>query len=403
MKLFLFMKKDVIRAYVLKNAIEHEGKAIAGSVISGLFKEGLKKDKIKSVVKDVNKIINEVNKLSLDRQKEEFDGLSKLVGKRKEREGLPKLDKSSKGVITRFSPSASGPMHIGHVLTAGPAYLYVKKFGGKFYFRIEDTNPDNIYKKSYKMLEDEAKWLFEKPIVMIQSERMELYYKYLKKLFDLEKIYVCDCNPDEFKRLIIDEKACKCRGLGKDENLKRWNMMLKNEYKQGEAVVRFKSNLKDKNPAMRDFPLARINTNSHPLQDKKYKVWPLMNLAVSVDDMESKITHIIRGKDHKDNAKRQEMIFKVFKKKYPVSIFIGRLHFKDLELSTSKMREGIENGKYKGWDDSKLLTVSSLKKKGYVPEVFWKFVEQRGLSEVDKVMSKDDFYKLLDDFGKKDK
>ena len=102
-----------------------------------------------------------------------------------------------------------------------------------------------------------------------------------------------------------------------------------------------------------------------------------MNLSVTVDDIELGITHIIRGKEHMDNAKRQEMIYNALgKKQCPWVGFIGRLHFKDLEISTSKMRKAIEEGKYSGWDDLRLPTAAALKKQGYKPESFWKFVEQ---------------------------
>ena len=177
-------------------------------------------------------------------------------------------------------------------------------------------------------------------------------------------------------------------------------MLDKNGFKQGESVLRFKSNMKDPNPAMRDFPLARINTTTHPLQKNKYRVWPLMNLAVAVDDIETKITNIIRAKDHRDNAKRQEMIFKVLGKKPPWTGFLGRFKFKDMEFSTTKIREEIEKGKYSGWDDIKLPTLVSLKKQGYKPSAFWKFAEQIGLSENDKVMDKKEYFLLLNDFNK---
>lgn len=177
-----------------------------------------------------------------------------------------------------------------------------------------------------------------------------------------------------------------------------------NSYKPGEAVLRFKSNLKDKNPAMRDFPLARINLTPHFLQKNKYRVWPLMNLAVSVDDIEQKITHVIRGKDHIDNAKRQKMIYKALKiAKYPWTAFIGRLHLENFTLSSSQIREDIEKGKFKGWDDPALLTLSSLKKQGYKPEAFLMLAEQRGISEADKTISKEALLEVLNTFNKKAK
>ncbi len=388
---------------MLKNAIEHNGKATTGPVINSLFKEGLKRTGIKNAMLKINEVLKEINKLSVEEQRKEFEKLQGLVGHRPERKGLPPLPKAKKGkVVTRMSPSPSGALTLGHILTIGPNFLYSEKYKGKFYVRIEDTNPDNIYKPAYKMIEQESKWLCDNKVkIVIQSERMNLYYKYAEKLLNKQSAYVCDCDKEEFKKLLLEKKACSCRNLSVKENLKRWRKMLdKKGYKQGGAVLRFKSDLKHKNPAMRDFPLARINETKHALQGNKYRVWPLMNLAVPVDDIEMGITHMIRGKEHRDNAERQKMIYKVFGRKYPWDSYIGRIHFQGLAISASKMRQGIKLGKYKGWDDSRLPTAASLKKKGYKPEAFWKFVEQRGLSEVDKVINKKDFFEVLDRFNK---
>jgi glutamyl-tRNA synthetase len=353
----------------------------------------------------VNKILKEVNSLSIDEQEKEFVKLEKLVGHRKVREGLPELPNAKKGkVIMRMSPSPSGALTLGHILTILPNFLYVQKYGGKFYIRIEDTNPENIYKPAYKMIEEESKWLCKNKVkIIIQSKRMNLYYKYAEKLIDKGFAYVCECGKEEFKEFILKKKACSCRSLDKKQQKERWKKMLDEKgYKQGQAVLRFKSNMKDNNPAMRDFPLARINTKKHPLQGNKYKVWPLMNLAVTIDDIEQGMTHIIRGKDHMDNAKRQKMLYIALgiEKQYPWIAFIGRLHFSDFEMSASKIRKAIESGKYKGWSDKRLPTASSLKKQGYKPEAFYKFVEQRGISEVDKVISKKDFFEVLEQFNK---
>ena len=401
------ISEDLILAYALKNAVEHNGNAQVGSVLSSLFFEGLERGDVKKILPDIKKQVDIVNKLGLEEQKKQFLKLEKKTSQREGRVGLSELPGSSKGVIMRFAPSPSGPLHIGHAMTACLSFLYVQKYGGKFYVRIEDTNPENIYKQAYKMIKEESKWLFNnKAIVVIQSERMDLYYKYAEKLLKSGNAYVCTCDSEKFKEFISERKNCPCRALSAKENLERWKKMLeknaKKNYNSGEAVLRFKSSMQDKNPAFRDFPLARINETSHALQGKKYRVWPLMNLSVSVDDLEQKMTHIIRAKEHRDNSKRQEMIFKALgkTKKIPWTAFLGRIHFKDLHLSTTQMRKDIEAGKYTGWDDKRLPTIASLKKQGYKPEVFWKFSEQVGLSEVDKTMSQEEYFNLLRQFNK---
>ncbi len=392
------------KAYALKNAIAYNGKVNQGSVISSLFHEGLKKDEVKKYIKEISKIIKEVNSLSLEKQKKEFEKLKNLIDERPAREGLPELPNVKKsGVIMRFAPSPSGAMTVGHALTSSISYLFVMKYGGKFYVRIEDTNPDNIYPPAYDLLKKDSDWLFEgNAKIIIQSDNMKKYYDYVKKLLNKDAVYVCTCKPEKFKKFADSKKACPCRKLSVNENKNRWEKMLdKKGYKVGEAVLRFKSNMQDANPAMRDFPLARINETEHPRQKNKYRVWPLMNLAVTVDDIEEKMTHVIRAKDHRDNAKRQEKIYKILGKKFPWTGFLGRWHIKGMRLSASEFTKGIKEGKYSGWDDPNLPTLQALKKKDYRPEAFWKFAEKIGLSETDKVIDKKEFFLLLDEFNKR--
>lgn len=391
------------RAYALKNAVSHEGTAMQGPVISSLFNEGLKKNDVGKYAKKISEIILEVNSLSPEEQEKEFKKLEKQVSERTSREGLPELpDVPKTGIITRFRPSPSGPLHIGHLISNMIAPLYVKKYKGKFYVIIDDTDPETALAEAYKNIPKDCDWVFGKVHKYVNaSDRMDVYYKYAENLIKKDSAYVCTCLPEDFKKFSEDKKNCPCRKFNVKENMERWEKMLsKYGYKPHEAVLRFKSDMKHKNPAMRDFPLARINETKHPLQGNKYRVWPLMNLAVAVDDIEFKMTHVIRGKDHRDNAERQKMIYEVFGKKFPWTFFIGRLKFTDLILSKRKLTAAIKSGEFSGAEDVRLPTLASLKKRGYKPEAFAKFIEQRGLTEVDKVMDSKEFFQTLDNFNK---
>ena len=399
------MIKDLdkkIKAYALKNAIAYKGKANSGAIISALFNEGLEKSDIKKIMPKIQKTIQEIEKLSLEKQKKEFEKLKEIISERETRQGMPELPNAENGVILRFAPSPSGAFHIGHAITACMSYNYIRKYGGKFIIRIEDTNPENIYPKAYDLIKKDSKWLFEnKAEIIIQSNRMDLYYAYAVSLIEKKSAYVCTCSGDEFREFSKQKKDCPCRKKSKKENLKDWKRMLnKKGFKSGEAILRFKSSMEHKNPAMRDFPLARINLTKHPLQKNKYKVWPLMNLSVATDDIEMQMTHIIRAKEHRDNAERQKMIFKVFNKEYPWTSFLGRIHLKGMKLSATQITKDIEEKKYSGWDDPRLPTIASLKKRKYKPEAFYKLAEHIGLSEVDKTLESKDFFELLDKFNK---
>jgi glutamyl-tRNA synthetase len=393
------------KAYALKNAIHYNGKANSGAVISGLFAEGLKKEEVKDYAKEINEIVNSVNKLSLEEQEKEYEKLKNEISEREVREAPEELPNvSKKGVIMRFAPAPSGPLHVGHIISNMISSLYVKKYGGKFYVRIEDTNPEKISPDSYKSIKEDCDWIFGNvEDYIIQSDRMNIYYKYAEKLINLKKAYVCTCSAEKFKGFSELKENCPCRNNDTKENLYRWKKMLdKKGYREGEVVLRFKSSMDDPNPAMRDFPLARINEHEHPRQKHKYRVWPLMHLAVPVDDIEYKMTHVIRGKDHMDNAKRQKIFYAALglEKNFPWTAFMGRIKFTDLVLSKRKITAAIEKGEYEGWEDERLPTLASLRKRGYKPEAFAKFAEQRGLTEVDKVIDSKEFFKIIDGFNK---
>jgi glutamyl-tRNA synthetase len=398
--------KKKARVYALKNAIHYNGKANLGAIISALFNEGLKKEDVKKYTKELNEILKSVNELSFEEQEKEFNKFKEIISERQSREGLEELPNVPKsGVVMRFRPAPSGPMHVGHIIACMISSLYVKKYGGRFLIIIDDTDPETTRAEAYKNIKRDCDWAFGNVTEYINSsDRMNLYYDYIEKMIHKDVAYVCTCSSEKFKGFSELKENCPCRNNNLKENIYRWKKMLdkKKGYKQGEAVIRFKSHLgmQDPNPAMRDFPLARINEHEHPKQKKKYRVWPLMNLVVSVDDMELGMTHIIRGKDHMDNAKRQKMIFDIFGKKYPWVFFMGRIKFSDLILSKRKLNSLIDSGEFSGDDDERLPTIASLKKRGYKPEAFAKFAEQRGLTEVDKVIDSEDFFKIINTFSK---
>jgi len=117
-----------IRGYALKNAIAYGGKANPGSVVSALFNEGLKKSDVKEVMPKIQKVIKEISKFNLDEQKKEYEKFKEILSERESREGMPELPNAEKGVVMRFRPAPSGPLHIGNMIGAGlPTYLYIKK------------------------------------------------------------------------------------------------------------------------------------------------------------------------------------------------------------------------------------------------------------------------------------
>lgn len=400
------MLEDTILKYALQNAIRFDGKANTNAVLGKVLKEHPEYKEVLKEIKDkLLKIINEVNSLSLQEQKRNLESIAPelLVVHYTERKNeLPELKNAKKGeVIMRFEPSPSGPLHVGHAYVLGLNSEYCRMYDGKMILRIADTNPKNIYEESYNLIVDDANWVTKGNLseVIVQSDRMSLYYEYMEQLIRVGGTYICTCELEQYKELLIKSIACPCRELRSNEQFKRWEGML-SDYKQGSAVARLKTELTHKNPAIRDFPLCRIIETPHPRQGRKYRVWPLMNLAVAVDDIESKVTHVIRAKDHYDNAIRQRYIFDYLKKPFPQALFVGRINFIGLIVSCSKTRPLIEDGTYRGWDDIRLPFLQALMKRGFQPGAFIKYAITVGVTLNDKTVSKEDFFKSIEAFNR---
>lgn len=399
-----------IRAHALANAIKFGGRANSNNVLPKIIGEFPDvKSKMKETREEIDSIVNEVNSMDKDSQHALLEQIAPEFLEKKEKverlDNMRELDDVDlkKGVVMRFAPSPSGPMHIGHAITGGLTSLYVKRYGGKFILRIEDTNSDNIYTPAYEMLPEDAKWIFGNVNeVWIQSDRMQIYYSYVEKFLELNAVYICTCSQEEFKVHVENMQDCPCRNLGSSEHKSRWKKMFdkENGFKEGDCVVRFKADMSHPNPAMRDFPLVRINDSEHPRQSFKYRVWPLMNLCVTVDDIEAGMTHIIRAKEHMDNAKRQEMMYAVLGIKPPKAYFLGRYNFEGLEISCSKTRAKIDAGVFNGWDDIRVPFLCALKRRGYQSEVFLKYSGLTGISQVDKTVPGEEFFKTINSFNR---
>ncbi len=394
----------------LKNAINFNGKANPKALIGKcmpLFPE--MKNDMAHYTNLINNITSQVNEINYEKQNKkllelepDFFKKSKEKPEKKEKELLPKLEDTDKPIIVRIEPAPSGHLHLGHLFSIVANYEIKKKFNGKFILRIADTNPDNIDIKNYAYLIDDIKWVCDNDIdeVVYQSDRLQIYYKYLRDLIETCNAFVCYCDSEVFKSYIDSKQPCPHRELPHEEQIEHFNKFMNGEIKEKEAVVRFKSDIENKNPAMRAFSLARINENNHARVNKKYRVWPTMHLAVSIDDAVMGITHVIRGKDHEINMERQKMVHKALGFKSPHYFHTGRMKFEDAELSKSKLTELINDGKYDGWDDPRVPSIASYRKRGYKAEAFRKFIISLGISKRDSKITMEEYNKGLDYFNK---
>ena len=358
---------DLIKKYALKNAVEHEGKAQAKSVLGKLLAEQPElRDNISEIRTKVDDIVEQVNRMSLAKQKAEL-GEVPTPEKKVEKKELPDLERREKFVV-RFAPNPDGALHLGN---ARPAILcdeYAKKYKGIFILRYDDTDPKIKVpeKQYYKWIKEDLFWLkIRVDKIVTASKRLSIYYKYAEKLVKENRAYVCTCNKESWKNLITRSKPCPCRQLDAANQTRRWKKMFSG-YKEGEAVMRVKTDLDAKNPAVRDWPAFRIVDK--PEHSVKKKLWPLYNFASAIDDHLLGITHIFRGQEHSTNETKQRYVYQYFKWNYPYVIVLGRFSVSDMVLSKSEIREGIRLGKFAGWNDTRLGTIRALKRRGFTPQ-----------------------------------
>ncbi len=400
-------KERVARNYALANAVKYEGKASAGNIVGAILQNYPDwKGEIKSLMPLIQKAVGEVNKLTIAEQVAEIEEHAPelLEKKRTDRpkDELKPLPNGDFGkVVMRVEPSPSGYLHLGHSFPLILNSEYCRQYGGKMILRISDTNPEKIVSEAYEYHYEDAQWLTQGNVAKmeIQSERMEIYYAHMLELVEKGHAYVCNCSSEDFKKLADTKTACPCRGKAVKQNVTEWHGML-TDTPEGDAVVRMKTDIAHKNPAMRDFPLFRIDENEHARQGKKYRAWPLMNFAVAIDDHDMGMTHVIRGKDHLDNTQRQMYLYNSFGWTPPEFIHTGLVSIHGLPLSKTEIKQKIAEGYYTGWEDPRIAFLRIMRRRGYRPEALTKMVKSYGVTAVDKSVEASEFFKTLNFYNK---
>lgn len=233
-------------------------------------------------------------------------------------------------VITRFAPSPTGHFHIGGVRSALYNYLYARSTSGKFILRSEDTDPE----RSKKEYEDEFlavfKWLgLEHDEFFRQSDRKEIYKKYLEDLIARDVAYI---SKEEVKEEGQRSEVIRLRNSGKDITF--------NDIILGDITFNTKE--------LGDFIIARDIES------------PLYHFTVVVDDMEMKITHVIRGQEHISNTPRQILIQEAIGATRPLYAHIPLILGKDKSKLSKR--------------DPEVIPAIEYKDQGYLPEAILNFM-----------------------------
>ena len=377
-----------IRRLALQNAFEHGGKTQYKIVLSKLLGSRPEfRGMVGEITEQISQMVSKVNATSIDKQKMELEEYFPEVLAPKEKAkslgGLPALQGAEYGkVVTRFPPEPNGYPHIGHAKAAIINAEYAKMYNGKCILRLDDTNPEAERMEYHAAIKVGLDWLGVKfDVVKNTSDDMEVFYEKGRELIQSQKAYVCTCKRDEIGRDRREKKACKC-SLDNNVNSAKWEKMFK-KFKPGEAIVRFRGDMKADNSVMRDPVLFRIIDEKHYTLGRRYRVWPSYDFAVAIEDSRDGITHAFRSKEFEMRRELIDAILDGLGMRKPNQGFFSRLEFKGMPISKRILRPLIEEGKVSGYDDPRLPTLEALKRRGIKPEAIKKFILSLGLTKAD--------------------
>ncbi|MFZ4107834.1 MAG: glutamate--tRNA ligase [Candidatus Planktophila sp.] len=289
----------------------------------------------------------------------------------------------SRKVKVRFAPSPTGDLHVGNIRTALFDWAYARHTGGTFLFRIEDTDTTRVTDEYINAAIDTLKWLGldwdEGPEVggengpYLQSKRLDIYTHWAAKFIEQKDAYFCYCSPEELEAVREAQRAANvapgynrhCRDLTPEQVA-----AYKAEGRAGVVRMRMPDGGTTFNDLIRgemafdhkfvpDFVLARADGS------------PLYTLAVAVDDILMKVTHILRGEDLLSSTPRQIRVYQamgVAPEDYPV---FAHLPF---VMGADNAKLSKRNGE---------VSIAWYRDKGFLPEAICNYLALLGWSPGD--------------------
>ncbi len=292
----------------------------------------------------------------------------------------------------RFAPSPTGYLHLGNARTALFNYLFSRHENATFILRIEDTDLERSKKEYEEMLMEDLKWMGiewdEGPDVggphgpYRQSERLEIYMKYVDKLLKSGDAYYCYCTEEELEQ--EREKAIaegrpyrysgKCRNLTPEERAFY-------EGKGIKPVVRFK--VPDKTVVFEDIIRGHVEIDTKEFGDfviVRQDGMPVYNFVVVIDDALMGITHVIRGEDHLSNTPKQIVIYEA------LGFAIPQFAHLPIILGEDRTKLSKRHG---------AVSVRALKDDGFISEAVFNYLSLLGWhpKEEKEILSKEEIIK----------
>jgi glutamyl-tRNA synthetase len=284
-------------------------------------------------------------------------------------------------VRTRFAPSPTGYLHIGGARTALFCWLYSRHHQGQFILRIEDTDRERSTEAAVQAILDGMVWLDlqadEGPFY--QTQRFDRYREVAEQLLGQGHAYHCYCSKQELEAMRAEQMARKEKPRY-DGRCRRRTTPVPGVT----PVVRFK-NPQEGQTVVEDVVKGRVVFDNRELDDliiQRSDGTPTYNFCVVVDDMDMRITHVIRGDDHLNNTPRQMNILKA----------LGMTPPQYAHLPMILGPDGTKLSKRHG-----AVSVMQYREDGYLPEAVLNYLVRLGWSHGDQeIFSREEMVRLFD-------
>ena len=299
-------------------------------------------------------------------------------------------------VHTRFPPEPNGFLHIGHAKSICLNFGIAKDYQGKCNLRFDDTNPEKEDIDYVNSIQEDVQWLgfrWEGDI-RYSSNYFDQLHQYAIELINKGLAYVCFLNGDETReyRGTLKEpgKNSPYRDTTPEENLALFEKMRKGEFKEGECALRAKIDMASSFMCMRDPIIYRIRFAEHHQTGNKWCIYPMYDFTHCISDAIEDITHSLCTLEFQDNRRVYDWILDNlddFQKPNRTRQYeFSRLNLEYTLMSKRKLNDLVERKLVSGWDDPRMPTIASLRRRGYTPASIREFCERIGVTKMDNLV-----------------
>ncbi len=295
-------------------------------------------------------------------------------------------------VHTRFPPEPNGYLHIGHAKAICIDFGTAEKFGGLCNLRMDDTNPTKEDTEYVDAIKEDIAWLG-----FSWDDRFFYASDYFPKMYELAVAliqkglaYVCELTPDQMRENrgdLTHPAVSPYRDRPVEESLDLFSRMKAGEFEDGRMTLRAKIDLSSGNFNMRDPVLYRIHHIAHHRTGNTWCIYPMYDFAHPIEDAIEGVTHSLCSLEFEDHRPLYDWVIShIDLPAKPRQIEFARLGINNTVMSKRKLRQLVEGGFVKGWDDPRMPTLCGLRRRGFTPASIRNFCERIGVSKVNSTV-----------------